>query len=74
MERIRGQAAYLMMKYFIFERLESGRLLWMGEAADLAEAGAKLQNLNESNPGCRYFAFDVETGTRVRITGLDDPM
>jgi hypothetical protein len=67
------QAAGLMAKYFIFERLESGRLLWMGEAEDLEDAEAKLQNLAESNPGCDYFAFDMETGTKVRITSHNDP-
>jgi hypothetical protein len=62
-----------MAKYFIFERLESGRLLWMGEADDLPEVEAKLQNLTESNPGSNYFAFDVETGTKVKIKSPNDP-
>jgi hypothetical protein len=66
-------AALLMTKYFIFERLESGRLLWMGDAEDLEDAEAKLQNLAESNPGCDYFAFDVETRTKIRIESHDDP-
>ena len=56
-----------MAKYFIFERLESARLLWMGEASNLGEAQAKLQKLLESNPECDYFAFNIETGTRVKI-------
>jgi hypothetical protein len=72
-ERARKQAAWLMAKYFIFERLESGRLLWMGEADDLPEVEAKLQNLTESNPGSNYFAFDVETGTKVKIKSPNDP-
>src|SRR5215469_9529519 len=33
--RAREKTSLLMAKYFIFERLESGRLLWMGEALDL---------------------------------------
>jgi len=56
-----------MAKYFIFERMESGRLLWMGEAANLGEVEARIQHLSEINPGCHYFAFDLETGTKVRI-------
>jgi hypothetical protein len=59
-------------RFFIFERLESGRLLWMGEASDFEEAEAKLQNLSESNPDGDYFAFDVETGTKVKISCPDD--
>lgn len=62
-----------MAKYFIFERLESGRLLWMGEASDLEEAEAKLRSLSESNPNSNYFAFDVETGTKVKIKSSNDP-
>jgi len=57
-----------MAKYFIFERLESGRLLWMGEALDLQEVETRIQNLIVSNPGCNYFAFDVATGTKVKVT------
>ena len=56
-----------MVRYFIFERLESGRLLWMGEAADLEEAQAKLAALGEQNPDSTYFAFDIETGTKIKM-------
>jgi hypothetical protein len=62
-----------MAKYFIFERLDSGRLLWMGEAEDLEEAMGTLQNLIESNPGGNYFAFDIGAGAKVRIKPADDP-
>lgn len=71
-QRACEHAALLMAKYFIFERLESGRLLWMGEAADLEEVGAKLRNLKETNPGSNYFAFDVETGTKIKVESHDD--
>jgi len=37
-----------------FERLASGGLWWMGEASDLEEAEAKLQNVGESNPDSDY--------------------
>jgi len=56
-----------MVKYFIFERLNSGRLLWMGEAAGLEEVESKLEALAESNPGSDYFAFDAEKGTKLKI-------
>jgi hypothetical protein len=56
-----------MVKYFIFERLNSGRLLWMGEAADLDEVESKLEALTENNPGSDYFAFDIEKSTKLRI-------
>ena len=65
--------ARIMAKYFIFERMDSGRLVWMGEAGDLDEVEAKLRRLTGSNPGCDYFAFDVETGTKVRIKSPDHP-
>jgi hypothetical protein len=65
-------AAYLMARYFIFERLESGRLLWMGEATDLEEVEARLEALAQSGPDCEYFAFNVETRTRVKITSRHD--
>ena len=62
----------VMLKYFIFERSRSGRLLWMGEAADLEEVESKLEALAESNPGSDYFAFDVEKGTKLKIFSPHD--
>lgn len=62
-----GSVIRLMVRYFIFERLESGRLLWMGEAEDLEAAQAKLATLVEHNPGCTYFAFDIETGVKIKM-------
>jgi hypothetical protein len=61
-----------MVKYFIFERSKSGRLLWMGDAADLEEVESKLEALVESNPGSDYFAFDFEKGTKLKIFSRHD--
>jgi len=63
-----------MVKYFIFERLQSGRLLWMGEAADLDEVESKLEALAESNLGSDFFAFDVEKGTKLKIFSPHDDL
>ena len=71
-ERRRESAMRLMVKYFIFERLQSGRLLWMGEAEDFEGAQAKLVTLLEQNPGCIYFAFDIETGAKIKINSYSD--
>ena len=46
----------------------------MGEAAELEEVQVKLENLAHSGPGCDYFAFDVETGTRIKIGVPRDPI
>jgi len=61
-----------MVKYFIFERLNSGRLVWMGEAADLEELESRLEILAESNPSSDYFAFDAEKGTKLKIFSPHD--